>query len=199
MYQFISGILAEKSPTHVVIDVSGIGYELLIPLSTHHDLPKVGQQVKLLTHFVVREDSQQLFGFKTPEERELFRYLISVSGIGPKLGLTTLSGLGIQELRQAIVDGAVPILSTISGIGRKTAERIVIELREKIIVDDTHVVSSKRADVSYALIQDAVQALVALGYKKNSAKEAIQKVLVINENNSKIKLEDIIRQSLKYV
>ena len=134
MYSYLSGILAEKSPTLITVDVNGIGFQLIVPISTSQKLPATGQKVKLLTHHVVREDAQILFGFATEEERSLFKLLLSVSGIGPKLAITILSGLGIEELKQAIVQGSVPALTAVSGIGRKTAERLIVELRERIVV-----------------------------------------------------------------
>ena len=199
MYRYISGTLAEKSPTSVTIDVHGVGYQLLIPLSTHHRLPAIGAHVKLLTHFVVREDVQQLYGFYTEEEIELFRMLISVSNIGPKMAMTILSGIGIRELKQAIVDGAVPALAAISGIGRKTAERVIVELREKIILDDSYTGIHKKPGIHETLVEDSLQALVALGYKKHDAKAAIQKVLSMHAHGEKVKVEELIRQSLKYI
>ena len=199
MYNYISGTLVEKFPTGVTIDANGIGYQLRIPLSTHHRLPEVGKHVKLLTHFVVREDAQQLYGFFTEEERELFRLLISVSNVGPKMAMTILSGIEIHELQQAIVDGAVPVLSAISGIGRKTAERVVVELREKIIIEEQQTRTSKKENVDDTLVADSLQALISLGYKKQDAKTAIQKVLSMHSNKEKINAEQLIRQSLKYV
>ncbi len=200
MYRYISGTLAEKSPTSVTIDVHGIGYQLIVPLSTNHKIPQVGAHIKLLTHFVVREYVQQLYGFTTEEELDLFRMLIGVSNIGPKMAMTILSGIGIRELRQAIVDGAVPVLSAISGIGKKTAERVIIELREKIILDEPRIGGShKRIEGEESLVQDSVQALVSLGYKKHDAKTAIQKVLSMQSHDEKLKVEDLIRQSLKYI
>ena len=200
MYSLLAGILAEKSLTSVTIDVNGIGFQLTIPLSTSQKLPQVGQKVKLLTHHVVREDAQLLFGFATEEERSLFKLLLSVSGIGPKLAITVLSGLGIGELKKAIVDGSVPGLTAISGIGRKTAERLIIELREKVVIEGrteegkTGAVLSKNE----ALVEDSVRALVSLGYSKQSAKAAIQKVLQTS-GSDRLSAESLIRESLKQI
>lgn len=189
----------EKTPTSATIDVNGIGYQFVIPLSTFHQLPGVNHSVKLLTHFVVREDVQQFYGFFSEDERELFRQLISVSNVGPKMAAIILSGIGIQELRQAIVDGAVPTLSAISGVGKKTAERLIVELREKIILDERHVSRDKNPDVNQTLVNDSLQALVSLGYKKQNAKDAIQKVLSMHAKGGKMKVEELVRESLKYV
>ncbi|MBI4373142.1 MAG: Holliday junction branch migration protein RuvA [Candidatus Omnitrophica bacterium] len=199
MYSFLSGILAEKSPTSVTIDVNGIGFQLLVPLSTSHKLPAEGGKVKLLAYHVVREDAQLLFGFATEEERSLFKLLLSVSGVGPKLAITVLSGLGIGELKRAIVDGSVPALTAISGIGRKTAERLIVELREKIVVEvrsegKSHAPLSKTEE----LVQDSIRALVSLGYSKQSAKSAIDKVLQ-NGPGNRLNTESLIRESLKQI
>ena len=199
MYSFLAGILAEKSPTLVTIDVNGIGFQLVVPLSTSRELPAVGEKAKLLTQHVVREDAQLLFGFATEEERSLFKLLLSVSGVGPKLAITVLSGLGIGELKRAIVEGSVPALTAISGIGRKTAERWIVELREKIVVEGRSEGKSGVAlSKSEVLVQDSIRALVSLGYSKQSAKTAIQKVLE-GRSSERISTESLIRESLKQI
>ena len=199
MYSFLSGILAEKSLTSVTVDIQGIGFQLMVPLSTSQKLPALGEKVKLLTHHVVREDAQLLFGFVTEEERSLFKLLLSVSGIGPKLAITVLSGLGIGELKRAIVDGSVPALTSISGIGRKTAERLIVELREKVVIEsrteEKPLGSISKSDV---LIEDSLKALISLGYTKQNAKAAIQKVLQ-SRNRERLSAELLIRESLKQI
>lgn len=198
MFEYIEGKLAQKTPTSVVLDVSGVGYALLIPLSTFSSLPEVGEKTKILTHFVVREDAQILYGFFTEEEKQLFRLLISVSGIGPKMGLMILSGRSHEDLKQAIVDGSVAFLTGISGIGKKTAERLVVELREKVIVD-TQLPQSKGSSAGVgSKMEDALSALVQLGYKTPSARQAIEKVLA-DEKNKKLSVSDLIRESLQHV
>ncbi|MBI4358707.1 MAG: Holliday junction branch migration protein RuvA [Candidatus Omnitrophica bacterium] len=199
MYSFLTGVLAAKNPTSVTIDVNGIGFEVIVPLSTSHKLPAVGQKVKLLTHHIVREDHEFLCGFGTEEERSLFKLLMSVAGIGPKMAVTILSGLGIGDLKRAIVEGSIPMLTAISGIGRKTAERLIVELREKLVVETRSgekvgAVSSQNE----ALIEDSVRALVSLGYTKQSAKAAIQKVLQ-SSSSSRLDTESLIRESLKQI
>lgn len=199
MYSYFAGILAEKSPTSVTVDVNGIGFQLMIPLSTYQKLPEVGGKVKLLTHHVVREDAQLLFGFFTEDERSLFKLLLSVSGIGPKLAITVLSGLGLQELKRAIVEGSTVTLTAISGIGRKTAERLIIELREKIVIEGR--IEGKSGDwlsKHEELVQDSIRALVSLGYSKQSAKTAIQKVLQ-DHQGGRLNTEFLIRESLKQI
>ncbi len=199
MYQYLTGKLAEKNPTWAVVDVNGIGYQLQIPLSTFHALPEPGQTVRLLTHFVVREDVQALYGFLTEEERHLFRLMISVSGIGPKMAITILSGITLGDLKQAIIKGSLPVLTAIPGIGRKTAERLIVELREKIVLQERPSASANRnLDASDRLIEDSLQALVSLGYQKRTAKEAIQKVLR-HAGTEELSVEEMIRASLKYV
>jgi holliday junction DNA helicase RuvA len=196
VYHSLNGILIEKTATRIVLDVSGVGYELRIPVSTFAKLPPLGEKVKLLTHFIVREDAHLLFGFSSEEERDFFRLLISVSGIGPKIAITVLSGMSLQELKQAIVKGAVPALTAISGIGKKIAERMIVELREKIALEDMAQPASHEA--GDLLIEDSVRALMELGYKKQNAKLAIDKALQ-ELDTSKKNVPELIRKSLKYV
>ena len=202
MYNFLLGTLVDRSPTSVVLDVNGIGFEIAVPLSTSQKLPPPGGRVKLFTHFVVREDAHLLFGFLTEEERSIFKLLLSVNGIGPKVAMTVLSGVGLAELKRAIVEGSLPVLTSISGIGRKTAERLIVELREKIIVEtDREEKTMAKLHGHEALVRDALQALISLGYSKQSAKGAIQKVFVHekNEKNGAWNIETLIRASLKHM
>jgi holliday junction DNA helicase RuvA len=199
MYHYLTGRLIEKTPTAVVLDVNGIGYQILISVSTFSALPQIGETVKILTHFVVREDVQSLFGFYSEGERDIFRLLISVSGIGPKTALAVLSGVALEDLKQAIVAGNLAVLTSIPGIGRKTAERLVVELREKIVVEDRrHASATDKIFENDALLEDSVRALVELGYKKQNAKDAIQKALK-NSATKELSVPDLIRASLKYV
>ena len=200
MYEFLSGKIVRKSPTHLVLEVNGIGFELMVPLSTFHSLGKAGEEARILTHFVVREDHQQLFGFQTEEERGLFRLLLSVNGIGPKMALAVLSGIGPAEFRRAVVEGALATLTGISGIGRKTAERLIVELREKVLLLEPKGESAApaHAAVDGRLIEDSLQALVSLGYRPNDAKRALQKVLAEKATGT-YSVEDLIRASLKYI
>ena len=200
MYHYLTGKIAEKTPTAVILDVNGIGYEVRVSLSTFSSLPNLGETVKLFTHFVVREDAQLLYGFATEEEREAFRLLISISGIGPKLAITLLSGVTLPELKRAIQEKNVPVLTAISGIGQKTAERVIIELKDKI--GKAEVSAGKElihdASVSDQMVEDSVSALVSLGYTKQKAKEAIQKTLKAMLGK-KPSVEEIIRSALKHV
>jgi holliday junction DNA helicase RuvA len=198
MINFLQGKLVEAIPTHVIIDVQGVGYEALIPLSSFDKLPQPGQEVKLLTHLAIREDAHVLYGFMTPQERDMFRLLINtVSGIGPKIALNVLSGMNVTALRGAVANGDVKSLSQISGVGKKTAERIVVELRDKIGAAGAWEASSAERTLSAAdqKVNDAVLALMALGFKQQEAHEAIRaSQAVLGE---KATVEDLVRASLK--
>ena len=200
MYHYLIGKIAEKTPTAAILEVNGIGYEVRVSLSTFSSLPNLGETVKLFTHFVVREDAQLLYGFATEEEREAFRLLISVSGIGPKLAITLLSGITLPELKQAIQEKNIPVLTAISGIGQKTAERVIIELKDKI--GKAEIPAGKElihdASVSDQMVEDSVSALVSLGYTKQKAKDAVQKTLKAMLGK-KPSVEEIIRTALKHV
>jgi len=177
MITFLYGQLVESLPTQVIVDVSGIGYEVLIPLSSFDKLPPPGQPVKLLTQLVIREDAHTLYGFMSAGERELFRLLVnSVSGIGPKTALNILSGMNATVFRGAVANGDVKSLSQISGVGKKTAERIVVELRDKIGAAG----ALEAAGAKHALSpddqknNDATLALMALGFKQADAHDAVR-------------------------
>ncbi len=200
MYHSLTGKIAEKTPVAVILEVNGVGYEVRVSLSTFSSLPNLGEIVKLFTHFVVREDAQLLYGFATEEEREAFRLLISISGIGPKLAITLLSGVTLPELKRAIQEKNTPVLTAISGIGQKTAERVIVELKDKI--GKAEIPAGKEishdSGVSDQMVEDSVLALVSLGYTKPKAKEAIQKTLK-TMLGKKPSVEEIIRNALKHV
>ena len=200
MYAYLAGRLVEKDPTKVVLDVGGIGYQVQIPVSTYASLPPMGESTRLLTHFVVREDSQALFGFYTEAERYLFRLLISISGIGPKLAVTILSGISVPDLKEAIVKGMLPLLTGISGVGKKTAERIVVELREKLVLEEGRPagVTWQGLEEGNVLIEDSIRALVELGYRRQNAKGAVEKVMK-ESGWEKLSVPDFIRASLRHV
>lgn len=177
MIAHLSGKLLEKNATHVIVDVAGVGYEVNIPLSTFYELGEEGDDVVLRIYTHVREDALQLFGFNTPRERDLYLKIISVQGIGPKLGITVLSGIGVDELVKAVKGNDLARLTSIPGIGRKTAERLVIDLRDKIgelAVDGS---GSKTASASAVsgdeTFDDALSALINLGYQRNVAEKAL--------------------------
>jgi Holliday junction DNA helicase RuvA len=200
MITFLSGKLIESLPTQVTVDVGGIGYEVLIPLSSFDKLPPPGHDVKLLTHLAVREDSHTLYGFMTVAERELFRLLInSVSGIGPKIAMNILSGMNPTMFRGAVAGGDVKSLSGISGVGRKTAERIVVELKDRIgAVGAWEAASAQRAlSPEDQKINDAVLALMALGFKQAEAHEAVRGAAAAL--GAKATVEEVVRACLKKV
>jgi Holliday junction DNA helicase RuvA len=166
----ITGTLAEKSPPLVLIDVNGVGYEVDVPMSTFFNLPGLGERVTLLTHFVVREDAQVLFGFLTAPERAAFRLLVKISGVGPRTALAILSGLNVGELAQAVTRQDSGRLVKVPGIGKKTAERLLLELKGKLGADLALPTSTPVSDAQ----ADIVQALVALGYNEREANAALK-------------------------
>ena len=202
MIAHLSGTLLSKHATSVILDVGGVGYEVNIPLSTFYDLGDIGATVQLRIYTHVREDALQLFGFKTARERELFLRIISVSGIGPKLGITLMSGMSADEMIESIRTNNLARLTLIPGIGRKTAERLVIELREKMaalatggVEDDTQRVQTGPAPTSEDGVRsDALSALVNLGYQRSSAEKAIEAVM---RETSELSVESVLRSSLR--
>ena len=165
----LTGILAEKSPPHLLIDVNGIGYEVDVPMSSFYNLPGLGERVTLLTHFIVREDAQLLFGFLTHDERTTFRLLVKIAGIGPRTALSILSGLAVNELAQAVSLQESGRLVKVPGIGKKTAERLLLELRGKLgdaLTAPAHIASGAQTDI--------LQALLALGYNDREAAAALK-------------------------
>jgi Holliday junction DNA helicase RuvA len=178
MITFVHGELVEKQPTRAVVDVGGVGYEVLIPLSSFDRLPAVGEHCRILTVDHVREDSHQLFGFVSETERDMFVLLMGITGIGPKLALSALSGLSVRDIKAAVVDGDVKRISSISGVGKKMAERIVVELRHKLSAGDAlEAVAGFSEDGEVrADLRDAVLALVALGYKQDDARKMVTRV-----------------------
>ena len=198
MITFLQGKLVEALPTQVVVEVHGVGYETLIPLSSFDKLPPPGGDVKLLTQLVIREDAHTLYGFMTSAERDLFRLLVNtVSGIGPKIALNILSGVSVTAFRGAVANGDVKSLSQISGVGKKTAERIVVELRDKI----GQAGALEAASAKHALspddqkTNDATLALMALGFKQNEAHDAVRAALAMLGPTASV--EQIIRACLK--
>jgi Holliday junction DNA helicase RuvA len=186
----ISGILLDKTPPLALIDCNGVGYECEVPMSTFYLLPQVGDKVTLLTHFVVREDAQLLFGFGTNQERLMFRQLLKVNGIGAKSALAILSGLSIDELIQAVSLQEAGLLTRVPGIGKKTAERLLLELKDKFTLDSA--LSIKSSGIT-SISQDVLNALIALGYNERESLNAV-KSLDIN-----LTVNDGIKQALKYL
>ena len=191
MIAYIRGVLALKTPTRVVVEAAGVGYEALIPLSTYDRLPREGEEVKLLTFHCVREDDEALFGFATDGEREMFAKLTGVSGVGPKIAIAMLSGGSIGELSSAIVSGDAKRLSAIKGVGRKTAEKICVELRDKVDAFAAAGSAGGRAD---PVLRDAMAALRALGFNEETSAKMVADV--VGRNPSADTVEQVIKLAL---
>jgi Holliday junction DNA helicase RuvA len=197
MITFLEGALVEALPTHVVVGVQGVGYHVNIPLSSYDRLPPTGQGIKILTHLAVREDAHVLYGFMSSAERDLFRLLVNhVSGIGPKTALDVLSGMSVTNFKAAVVNGDAGLLAKIKGIGKKTAERIIVELKDKVgIAAAWEAASASHApSAEETQINDAVLALIALGYKQVDAHKAVKQVW---EKSGPTNSEDLVRGALK--
>lgn len=191
----LTGKLTYKSPEYLVIDVSGVGYQVFAPLSTFYELPERGDTVSLHVHTVVREDAFELYGFLTVDERELFKLLLTVSKIGPKLSRNILSGISVNELKQALISSNILKLRGVPGVGQKTAERLILELKDKIPAV-FNIPEAKEMPVEEK-VGDALSALINLGYKRSQAEQAIKKA--IGEMGGESSLEEIIKVSLKYL
>ena len=168
----LTGTLLEKNPPEVLLDCHGVGYEVQVPMSTFYNLPAIGERVSLLTQFIVREDAQLLYGFGTAPERQAFRELIKISGVGPRTALSILSGMGVADLAQAITLQEAGRLVKVPGIGKKTAERLLLELKGKLAPD----IGAPGAAIASDAQADIVQALIALGYGEKDAAAALRKL-----------------------
>ena len=197
MIASLTGRLAFKAPTHLILDVHGVGYEAYIPLSTYYGLPNLSESISLSVHTHVREDAIQLFGFLTSQEKDAFVLLTSVSGVGPKLALSILSALPVSDLVSAIQSGDVEKLTTVPGIGNKSASRLVLELKDTVgkLKPGLSPASDSPRHGQDATFDDALSALVNLGYRPQDAKEALKRVK--KSNAEAIVLKDMIRESLK--
>jgi Holliday junction DNA helicase RuvA len=194
----IRGILSYKSVSHLIVDVHGIGYRIFVPLTTFYELPETGQSISLNIYTHVKEDALHLFGFHTPEDQNIFQMLISVSGIGPKLALNILSGIPAREFIQAVTQGNLNRLVAIPGVGKKTAERMVLELKDKLLKIDTAGIvaeGAKGREGNEAMQEDALSALVNLGYKSAMAKKIIDKVVA--ESSGALSLDHLLKKILK--
>jgi len=197
MITFLDGKLVSALPTQATVDVNGVGYEVLIPLSSYDKLPAVGQPIRILTHLTVREDAHILYGFMTVPERDLFRLLVNnVSGIGPKLALAVLSGMSVTNFKTAVVNSDTAAISKISGLGKKTAERIVLELKDKLGV----AAAWEAATAAHAptpeqeQANEAVLALIALGYKQVDAHKAVRDLQTQGQTKS---AEELVKLAMK--
>ena len=200
MIALISGKIVYKGISHVIVDVQGVGYRVFIPLTTFYELPETGEPITLHIHTNVKQDAINLFGFYTIQERDLFQLMISVSGIGPKMSMNILSGISAQELLGAISGGNVGKLIRIPGVGKKMAERLVLELKEKV-VKKMMMEESPQAGVQNCLddiiAEDVLSALVNLGYKNNIAKDALDRALRSSEE--KIEMDKLLKKTLKFL
>ena len=194
MFAHLKGELAYKSPEYTIVDVNGVGYQVFTPLSTYYALPNLGQTVSLRVHTRVREDELKLFGFLTEEEQTIFQKLITINKVGPRLALGILSGMSPADLFSAVMNNNIARLSTIPGVGKKTAERLTLEMKDKLAdlaLAMDHQPESARAEGFY---DDALSALVNLGYKKPEAEKALK--TIYNQNGKDASLEDLIKESL---
>lgn len=198
MIALICGKIAYKGISSIVIDTNGVGYRVFIPLTTFYELPEAGEPVTLHVHTYVKEDAINLFGFYTIRERDLFQLLISVSGIGPKIAMSIISGIPVYDLLHAISRGDVAKLVGIPGVGRKMAERLILELKEKVIKKMTieqMPAADDRDKASEMIKEDVLSALINLGYKNNMAKDAVDKVM--QSSNEALTLDELLKKTLK--
>ncbi|MDI1308659.1 MAG: Holliday junction branch migration protein RuvA [Methylotenera sp.] len=183
----LNGTLIEKSPPLIVIDCSGVGYEVEVPMSTFYNLPELGQKVQILTHFVVREDAQLLYGFGSEQEKNTFKQLLKVNGIGAKSALSILSGVSVDDLVSAVSQQEVGMLTRIPGIGKKTAERLLLELKDKFIVTGSTTAQPQAKSATH----DVLNALITLGYNEREASAAVKLL------DKEVSVTDGIKQALK--
>jgi Holliday junction DNA helicase RuvA len=196
MIAHLKGVLAEKAAGRVVVDVNGVGYEVVIPYSTYYQLGEVEDTVSLHIYTHVKEDAFSLYGFSTSREKKLFTQLIQISGIGPKLGVTILSGLPVGEFVEAVTDENVVKLNEIPGVGKKTAERLVLEMKDKVLEWFPQLEEAQAGSVSGSLQGDVISALVNLGYPKHTAERAVARARQEVEGDS---FEALLRESLRKV
>jgi len=195
----LRGIILTKQPPQLLLDVNGVGYEIDAPMSTFYQLPEIGQEVILKTHFVVREDAHHLYGFFSEEERLLFRTLLKVNGVGPRLGLTILSSISSDEFVQCVLNNDTASLVRLPGVGKKTAERLVIEMRDKLAtwqhrspVELNLLTPVVERGTRNQTVQDAISALISLGYKPQEASRAVSKI-----DDGTLSSEEMIRKALR--
>jgi holliday junction DNA helicase RuvA len=195
MIAHISGNLLYRSPSHIIVDVQGVGYRIFISLTTFYEMPDVGQAVALHIHTHVKQDAIHLCGFLSPEERDIFQYMLTVNGIGPRLAINILSGISAGELLKSVAQGNVKRLTAIPGVGKKIAERLILELKDKMV----KLIDAEKGDIGAVsefegLQKDALSALINLGYKHQTAKEALD---AICGQASEFSLDMLLKQALK--
>ena len=193
MIAYVRGVLDHKEPSRLVVDVNGIGYEIFVPLSTYQKLPALGDQVKLFTHHHVREDAVNLYGFLSSEEKEIFELVLTISGVGAKVALSILSAMTVDVFRRSIAQGDMKTLTKIPGIGKKSAERMVLELKDKI--GTVHVDAEMMRVLGTESGNDAVAALLSLGTGQSAAEYAVYRAERLLGDEAK--LEDVIAQAIK--
>ncbi|HEY7166994.1 MAG TPA: Holliday junction branch migration protein RuvA [Candidatus Binatia bacterium] len=190
----IRGILAQKAPGEVVVDVGGVGYQIFIPLTVFYKLPEAGSEVALQIHTHLREDALQLFGFQEPQDKQVFLLLTSVAGIGPKLAVNILSGIPAGELKQAIKTGDQLRLVSIPGVGRKLAERMIVELKDKLMTVETPATDSVSRGSEPRLMQDAVSALMNLGYRQGEVEKNVREAIHSGGQTLEGVIKDVLRR-----
>lgn len=198
MIAYLEGKLIEKNPTHLILEVNGVGYSVNIPVSTYSNLVETGETVKVLTYQHVREDELKLYGFSTKPEKGLFELLISVNGVGPRLALSILSCVSVNEFQRSVLQEDLDVLTTIAGVGKKKALRLIVELKEKLGKIDLGVKKDleEKETVSVSAQDEALSALVSLGYTKPDAKKALERV--IKDIDEVLPVEELIKRALKY-
>lgn len=199
MIATLAGKITHKDSSGVVVEVQGVGFEVVVPLSTYTALPEAGATIQLFTYLHVREDILKLFGFATDEERQIFKLLISISGVGPSTGMSILSGMSVRELKRAIMYEDFKSLSAVPGIGKKTAQRLIVELKEKINTVSLKIDAARQepADKDLGMFNDALGALTSLGIKAQAARMAIDRVIK-EEGREKLTVQELIRKAIKY-
>jgi len=200
MYAYLRGTLVEINPIQVVLEIQGVGYQVLIPHRVASELPQIGEPVCLYTSFVIREFSQQLYGFLSQQERDIFEVLMNVTGVGPKLALSLIGHLSLYDLHLAVKEHHINVLCKVPGVGKKTAERLIIELRDKLPsfrIESQHSETLAKADPRSQTVQDAMMALINLGYQQNAAQKAIKQSL--KDLPEEVDLALLITASLKNI
>jgi Holliday junction DNA helicase RuvA len=200
MIALISGKIVYKGISHVVVDVHGVGYRIFIPLTTFYELPEAGQIITLHVHTHVKQDAINLFGFYTVPERDLFQLMLSVSGIGPKMSMNILSGISVQEMLRAIARGDVRKLISIPGLGKKLAERLILELKEKVVkkmmAEEMPAIDNQQK-INEIIREDVLSALINLGYKSNIAHDALDKALYTSAKE--LAMDQLLKKTLKII
>ena len=198
MIAYLEGKLIEKNPTHLILDVNGVGYSVNIPVSSYTNIGEIGETAKVLTYQHVREDELKLYGFSTKPEKDLFELLISVNGVGPKVALGILSSISVEDFQRSVLEEDFDVLTHISGVGKKTAQRLIVELKEKLTKIDLRAEKGVEVKerIGVSVEDEAVLALISLGYNKFDARKAIEKVNTESEEG--LPIEELIKRALKY-